>query len=73
MPLYEYECKKCGKAFEELVKNSSEKVSCPECGGKRVQRLMSKVAFKTDGKMTTTSSSGNGCASCSSGSCSSCG
>jgi len=72
MPIYEYECKKCGKAFEELVKNSSEKVACPECGTKRVRRLMSKVAFKTDGKMTTTSS-GNGCSSCSSGSCSSCG
>jgi len=49
-----------------------ESLPCPKCGGEHVHRLVSKVAFSSGGKMTTTSSSSS-CSSCSSGHCSSCG
>ncbi len=40
MPLYDYTCKKCGQTFELLVM-SSTKISCPHCGGKRLEQLVS--------------------------------
>ena len=38
MPVYEYQCKKCGEAFEKLVK-LDEEVKCPECGGEVVKQI----------------------------------
>lgn len=32
MPIFEYECQKCGKKFEELVRSHEEEVRCPKCG-----------------------------------------
>jgi putative FmdB family regulatory protein len=31
MPIYEYECTTCGKAFEKLVRQSSPAPECPGC------------------------------------------
>ena len=46
MPIYEYQCSKCGRAFEELVFSSSEvkDVRCPGCNSKKVSKLMSSFA-----------------------------
>lgn len=43
MPLYEYTCRKCEHTFEALVFDG-EAVECPECHGKRVERLLSVPA-----------------------------
>jgi putative FmdB family regulatory protein len=43
MPLYEYTCQKCEHTFETLVLNG-EAVECPECRGRKVQRLLSVPA-----------------------------
>ena len=33
MPIFEYECKKCGHQFEALLKSASSPApKCPECG-----------------------------------------
>lgn len=40
MPLYEYACKECEHTFETLV-FGKEKVECPECGGHRLEKLLS--------------------------------
>ncbi len=45
MPLYEYECKKCGERFEEMVPFSkADKMTCIKCGSKKVERLASTFA-----------------------------
>ncbi len=44
MPLYEYECKSCGKTVEALVRASDEPVACPECGAKGIERVFSVPA-----------------------------
>lgn len=31
MPILQYKCPKCGKAFEELVKKYDDEVLCPDC------------------------------------------
>ena len=55
MPLYEYECKKCGHRFEKLQKFSDKMVTkCPECGG-QVEQMISApaVQFKGSGWYVT--------------------
>lgn len=49
MPLYEYRCEKCGKRFEELVMNSLEKVTCPDCESDDVEREFSIFASSASG------------------------
>jgi len=46
MPIYEYQCKPCGKKFEKLVRSmsSDEKVPCPDCGSKQTARTLSVFA-----------------------------
>ncbi len=44
MPVYEYKCLHCGKAFEELVGHADEAVNCPACGSQEVRRLLSVPA-----------------------------
>lgn len=44
MPLFGYECKNCNKTFELLVKNADEEVTCPQCGSKKMERMLSHFA-----------------------------
>src|SRR5256885_7060562 len=55
MPLYEYECKKCGHRFEKILKFSDKPMKkCPDCGG-AVEQLISAptVQFKGGGWYVT--------------------
>lgn len=70
MPIYEYECERCQKVFEILVLSRSEKVTCPQCGGEDLKRLMSVCAISTSEGFRSTISSG--CSSCSATSCATC-
>lgn len=65
MPLREFNCQKCGHAFEALERNKDEKISCPSCGSFRLKRKLSCFA-------TTCKSGHSSCSSCQGGSCSSC-
>ena len=53
MPTYEYKCDACGIRFEKFQSMSSAPIKkCPECGKKRVQRLIGTGAgliFKGSG------------------------
>lgn len=49
MPIYEYECKRCGtreEVFEDFDANKTHK--CPHCGG-RAKRLISWSTFRLMG------------------------
>ncbi len=49
MPIYEYECRKCGHRFERIQKFSDRVVrTCPECKG-RVDRLVHAPAIQFKG------------------------
>jgi putative FmdB family regulatory protein len=49
VPLYEYECEKCGKHVEKIEKVRGPHLKkCPSCGG-RVERLMSPPAIQFKG------------------------
>lgn len=49
MPLYEYECAKCGVRFEKIEKvTAPHKQKCPKCAG-RAERLLAAPAFQFKG------------------------
>ena len=55
MPLYEYQCKKCGHRFEKIQKFSDKAIrKCPECGGPVEQMISAPaVQFKGSGWYVT--------------------
>ena len=68
MPIYEYECVKCGKRVEALIRNSREIPSkCGSCGGKLKKALSGfSVSMAPSGPKHTPSAA---CASCPSSGC----
>jgi putative FmdB family regulatory protein len=63
MPIYKFRCDKCGHEFEDLVPNRGDKSPCPECGSKKVSRMVSMPAKRAPGSSSDSSS-------CSTGTCS---
>ena len=47
MPIYEYECRGCKAQFQSLIMKDADRDSqiCPECGGRNLKRLISRVAY----------------------------
>jgi putative FmdB family regulatory protein len=42
MPLYDYRCRDCGRTFEVFLRSTGmDPLTCPDCGGDRVERLLS--------------------------------
>jgi len=56
MPLYEYECQRCGRLFDARrgIDDSEAEIECPACAGGKAKRLFSRFA---------TSWSDSGCSS----------
>ncbi|MCK9356880.1 MAG: zinc ribbon domain-containing protein [Dehalococcoidia bacterium] len=81
MPLYEYQCERCGKRFEvrQSFSQGGADLKCPACGAAAPRRLFSSFscAGSSDsgfsGDSGFSSGGGSGCSSCSSGNCASCG
>ena len=75
MPIFEFECQKCHRVFEALVRNSqSAQLSCDKCGSKKLRKLVSAFGFTSGGanNASGSSSSGSSCGSCRATSCRTC-
>ncbi|NWG12281.1 MAG: zinc ribbon domain-containing protein [Acidobacteria bacterium] len=74
MPIFEYECLKCGNEFERLVRGpgAADAVTCPGCGSKKVEQLYSAFAGRSKSGSGATRSLSSGCSSCSARSCTGC-
>jgi putative FmdB family regulatory protein len=70
MPMYEYECKKCGSNFDLLrsINQDDSDVVCSDCGSPNIQRKLSLFASHTRDAVSTSSFADTG-SSCSSGLC----
>ncbi|MHB8419381.1 MAG: FmdB family zinc ribbon protein [Myxococcales bacterium] len=46
MPIREFECERCRKTFETLIRHVEEEkeLECPACHGRHVRRLLSAPA-----------------------------
>ena len=56
MPLYEFQCAKCGHRFEKIQKFSDpDPKKCPECGSAKIERMLAApaVQFKGSGWYVT--------------------
>ena len=79
MPLYEYECEKCGKRVEvrQTIGQDGAQLECPSCGTLGLRRLFSSFACAGFGDSDFSGGGGGGggssCSTCSSGNCASCG
>jgi putative FmdB family regulatory protein len=57
MPLYEYECEKCGARFEAITRiTEKDETECPECGAPAERQVSS---FALGGSVS--SGKGKGC------------
>jgi putative FmdB family regulatory protein len=63
MPIYEYRCNDCGKVFSKLQRMgaTAEGVTCPACGSKNVERMVSSFASATSGAGAGAGSSAPSC------------
>ena len=61
MPLYEYLCRDCGRAFERYVRAWGDTVECPACGGTSVEKKVSSFAFASASGGASSAGSGCGC------------
>lgn len=65
MPIFEYQCKKCGRKFETLVFSyrgeKNENVTCPSCGNTNCSRLISLCFSSTRGSGHSLGSIGSQC------------
>ena len=48
MPLYEYQCRACGREFEKLVRPGDSVPAC-DCGSTDLEKLLSHLAVSTEG------------------------
>ncbi len=48
MPVFDYTCRACAHAFEQLVRGS-DTPTCPSCASTDVEKLLSLPALKTSG------------------------
>ena len=50
MPIYAFECRECGHAFDRLQKISDpDPAACPACGAAAVARQLTAPAFRLSG------------------------
>ncbi|OGC35146.1 hypothetical protein A2311_02565 [candidate division WOR-1 bacterium RIFOXYB2_FULL_48_7] len=74
MPSYDYKCGQCAARFEASHSMSGKPadLKCPKCGATELQRIFNTFARLGGGIEVAGQTAKSGCASCSSGSCSSC-
>ena len=66
MPIYEYECKKCGVRFERLIRDASRDIpnKCPDCGAAKPVKVFSAFSVAAPSH-----ESPSACSSCAADSC----
>lgn len=59
MPIYEYECERCGGKFELFRRFGDEehKIECPKCQAENPKRVISRVAECPSGDSCSTTES----------------
>ncbi len=65
MPIYEYECDRCGEPFEKMVRFSEADLlpACPKCESKDTHKKISRVVSFGASGLGAAASSGSDCGS----------
>jgi putative FmdB family regulatory protein len=59
MPIFEYNCRSCEQHFETIVLSTREKISCPKCKSKKVDKQLS--VFSAPAATGDTAPNGGAC------------
>lgn len=74
MPIYEYDCRKCGHHFEALIRRDADLPKrCPSCGAAKPVKAFSAFAVGATDPAAHCQSCPSAEASCAGGACSSSG
>jgi putative FmdB family regulatory protein len=58
MPIFEYQCKKCGQVIEILQLGATPKeLTCTKCGSDKLQKLLSSFSSHSEGNTGTSEGS----------------
>jgi putative FmdB family regulatory protein len=62
MPIYEYQCEKCGRVLSFLVRTTAghQPPACPRCGHPKMERVLSRFAAPKKGTRKSTEDPGSG-------------
>ena len=44
MPIFDFKCEKCDHQYEKMIRLTTDKPKCPECGNEKDQ--MKKIGFR---------------------------
>ncbi|MFC2013811.1 zinc ribbon domain-containing protein [Chloroflexota bacterium] len=57
MPIYEYECTKCGESFNLIrrLSDNDNEIKCPKCNLSAAKRVLSTFATKSSDSICTQS------------------
>ena len=69
MPIYEYVCDGCQQRFERYVRAWGESVSCPRCGGRSLEKQLSRFALASGAATRTDGAADATARACCGGSC----
>lgn len=61
MALIDFKCNACEKEFFEIVRNSEEKVQCPNCKSEDVSRIYKGKFYGSGGNCSGSCSGCSGC------------
>ena len=55
MPIYEYQCRKCGEIFEKIQKinEKGDSLKCPCCGGGKLEKILSSFSSSKGSESTS--------------------
>ena len=62
MPIYEYQCQKCGVVFEKIqtAKQEEGPLKCAACGAEKPRRILSAFSSSKSSESSSPSSCGGG-------------
>jgi len=63
MPLFEYECRSCGHAFEYLTR-ADQSPSCPSCASRELEKRLSVFAVGAPTASSSTQPAVGPCGAC---------
>ena len=61
MPIYEYRCSDCDREFEKIVFGGDSSAECPDCRGRRTEKLISSFAVSTEARQSQAASEAGPC------------
>ena len=64
MPIFEYICRDCGRAFERIVARHDSETECIHCNSENIEKQLSVFAVAGPSSPSVDFDSGPGCGRC---------